>query len=51
MNKRRKVAAHKHGRRIRKLEARRNEAIKAGAERLSKGRLRRLAGPPIPPVK
>jgi len=51
MNKRRKVAAHKHGRRARKLETRRKEALKAGAEHLSKGRMRRLASAPVPPIE
>jgi len=51
MNKRRKVATHKHGRRVRKLEARRKEALKAGAERLSKGKMRRLASAPVPPIE
>ncbi len=50
MNKRKKVAMRKHRKRIRRLEERRKEAIRAGAPRLSKGRLKRLAGPPIPPV-
>lgn len=50
MNKRKKMANRKHARRVRRLEQRRQEALKAGAERLAKGRLRRLAGPPIPPV-
>lgn len=50
MNKRKKVANRKHNRRMRRLEQRRKEAIRAGAERLSKGQLHRLAGSPIPPV-
>jgi|GEM_PF-1598627 hypothetical protein len=50
MNKRRKVAMRKHRKRMRRLEVRRKEAIRAGAPRLSKGQLKRLAGPPIPPV-
>ncbi len=50
MNKRKKVAMRKHRKRIRRLEERRKEAIRAGAPRLSKGKLKRLAGPPIPPV-
>ncbi len=51
MNKRKKVATHKHGRRERKLEVRRKEAIKTGAKRMSKGKMRRLASAPVPPVK
>jgi len=50
MNKRRKVANRKHRQRMRRLEQRRKESVRAGAERLSKSRLHRLAGPPIPPV-
>jgi hypothetical protein len=51
MNKRKKVAMHKHGRRERKLEARRKEALKVGAKHLSKGKMHRLASAPVPPVK
>ena len=51
MNKRRKVAIHKHGRRERKLEVRRKEALKAGAKRISKTKMHRLASAPVPPVK
>ena len=50
MNKRKKVANRKHGRRMRDLERRRKAAVQAGAERLSKGKLHRLAGPPIPAI-
>lgn len=50
MNKRKKMALRKHRKRIRRLEERRKEAIRAGAPRLSKGELKRLAGPPIPPI-
>jgi hypothetical protein len=51
MNKRKKVALHKHGRRERKLEVRRKNAIKAGAQPLSKGKMRRLASAPVPPIE
>ena len=51
MNKRKKVATHKHGRRVRKLEVRRKEAIKDGAKHMSKGKMHRLASAPVPPVK
>jgi hypothetical protein len=49
MNKRKKVAARKHRQAMRKLAERRKAALSAGAERLSKSSLRRLAGPPIHP--
>ena len=42
------MANRKHGRRTRSLEQRRKQALQAGAEQLSKGKLHRLAGPPIP---
>ena len=51
MNKRKKVATHKHGRRERRLEVRRKEALKTGARRLSKSKLHRLASAPVHPPK
>lgn len=51
MNKRTKVAARKHGQAQRKLTLRRQEALKAGAKRISKSKLHRLVGPPIHPGK
>lgn len=51
MNKRKKVAARKHRRAQRRLLERRQEAIEAGAKQLSKGKLHRVVGPPIPPKK
>jgi len=49
MNKRKKVAARKHRHAQKKLVARRQEALRAGAKPLSKTRLSRLIGPPIHP--
>jgi hypothetical protein len=50
MNKRKKMVMRKHRRRMRRLEERRKEAIRAGAPRLSKGRMKRLTGIPVPPL-
>jgi hypothetical protein len=50
MNKRKKVAQRKHRKRLRRLRERRKQAIEEGAEDLSKGEMRRLAGPPVPPT-
>jgi len=48
MNKRKKAAMHKHRRKIRRLEERRRQAVKAGAQLLSKGRMKRSAGVAVP---
>lgn len=50
MNKRKRVAMRKHRKRMKRLRERRQEAIKKGAPRLSKGQMKRLIGPPVPPV-
>jgi len=51
MNKRKKFAARKHRKAQKRLLERRQAAIEAGAEQLSKGKLHRLVGPAIPPQK
>jgi len=48
MNKRKKTAMRKHRHRARRLEERRREAVKAGAQIRSKGRMKRLTGDPVP---
>ncbi|MBN1483596.1 MAG: hypothetical protein JXA37_02645 [Chloroflexia bacterium] len=49
MNKRKRVAMQKHRKRIKRLQERRQAAIKAGAEPMSKGEMQRKIGPPVPP--
>jgi len=48
MNKRKRVATNKHRKALKRLRERRQEAIKAGAQPLSKGQMHRKVGPAVP---
>lgn len=49
MNKRKKVAWRKHRKATRRLQERRQAAIEAGAQPMSKGKMQRKIGAAVPP--
>jgi hypothetical protein len=50
MNKRKKTALSKHRKRQKRLQERRKQVIAEGGEALSKGKMKRLLGAPVPPA-